>query len=55
MSHVLSRVVARASEVNLIEGFEVGSKQTQVPHLQLADDPSLSSSWDEVTIGNLGQ
>ena len=38
VANVLSRMLLRAEERSLLEGFRVGRNRTRVSHLQFADD-----------------
>ena len=44
VANVLSRMLLRAEEINVLEGFRVGRNRTRVSHLQFADDTIFFSS-----------
>ena len=44
VADVLSRMLLRAEERNLLEGFRVGKNRTRVSHLQFANDTILFSN-----------
>ncbi|RVW54309.1 putative mitochondrial protein [Vitis vinifera] len=44
VADVLSRMMLRAEERSLLEGFKVGRNRTRVPHLQFADDTIFFSN-----------
>ena len=44
VADVLSRMLLRAEERNVLEGFRVGGNRTRVSHLQFADDTIFFSS-----------
>ena len=47
VADILSRVLVRAEERNLLEGFKVGRNSTRVSHLQFADDTIFFSNTSE--------
>ncbi|KAJ9698883.1 hypothetical protein PVL29_007787 [Vitis rotundifolia] len=47
VADVLSRMLLRAEERNVLEGFRVGRNRTRVSHLQFADDTIFFSSTQE--------
>ncbi|KAJ9691309.1 hypothetical protein PVL29_013479 [Vitis rotundifolia] len=47
VADVLSRMLLRAEERNLLEGFRVGRNKTRVSHLQFADDTIFFSNTRE--------
>ena len=47
VADVLSRMLLRAEERNVLEGFRVGRNRTRVSHLQFADDTIFFSSTRE--------
>ncbi|RVW33004.1 putative mitochondrial protein [Vitis vinifera] len=47
VADVLSRMLLRAEERNLLEGFRVGRTKTRVSHLQFADDTIFFSNTRE--------
>ena len=44
VADVLSRMLLKAEERNVLEGFRVGRNRTRVSHLQFADDTIFFSS-----------
>ena len=47
VADVLSRMLLKAEERNVLEGFRVGRNRTRVSHLQFADDTIFFSSTRE--------
>ncbi|RVX15029.1 LINE-1 retrotransposable element ORF2 protein [Vitis vinifera] len=47
VADILSRMLLRAEERNLLEGFRVGRNSTRVSHLQFADDTIFFSNTSE--------
>ena len=47
VANVLSRMLLRAEEINVLEGFRVGRNRTKVSHLRFADDTIFFSSTRE--------
>ena len=47
VADVLSRMLLRAEERSLLEGFRVGRNRTRVSHLQFADDTIFFSNTRE--------
>ncbi|RVW46685.1 LINE-1 retrotransposable element ORF2 protein [Vitis vinifera] len=47
VADVLSRMLLKAEERNVLEGFKVGRNRTRVSHLQFADDTIFFSSYRE--------
>lgn len=47
VANVLGRLIDRAKEVGLIEGFVVGRDRVEISHLQFADGTLFFSSGDE--------
>ncbi|RVX05281.1 Transposon TX1 uncharacterized 149 kDa protein [Vitis vinifera] len=53
VADVLSRMLMRAEERNLMEGFRVGRNRTRVSHLQFADDTTFFSNSREEELQTL--
>ena len=53
VADVLSRILLRAEERNLLEGFKVGRNRTRVSHLQFADDTIFFSNTREKELQTL--
>ena len=53
VADVLSRMLLRAEERNLLEGFKVGRNRTKVTHLQFADDTIFFSNTKEEELQTL--
>ncbi|KAL6322627.1 hypothetical protein AAG906_014299 [Vitis piasezkii] len=53
VADVLSRMLLKAEERNVLEGFRVGRNRTRVSHLQFADDTIFFSSSREEDMMNL--
>ncbi|KAJ9680329.1 hypothetical protein PVL29_019598 [Vitis rotundifolia] len=53
VADVLSRLLLRAEERNLLEGFRVGRNRTRVSHLQFADDTIFFSNTREEDLQTL--
>ncbi|KAJ9674188.1 hypothetical protein PVL29_023628 [Vitis rotundifolia] len=53
VADVLSRMLLRAEERNLLEGFRVGRNRTRVSHLQFADDTIFFSNTREEELQTL--
>ncbi|KAJ9680073.1 hypothetical protein PVL29_019377 [Vitis rotundifolia] len=53
VADVLSRMLLRAEEINLLEGFRVGRNRTRVSHLQFADDTIFFSNTREEELQTL--
>ncbi|WKA12209.1 hypothetical protein VitviT2T_029623 [Vitis vinifera] len=53
VADVLSRILLRAEERNLLEGFKVGRNRTRVSHLQFADDTIFFSNTREEELQTL--
>ena len=56
VADVLSRMLLKAEERNVLEGFKVGRNRTRVSHLQFADDTiffSSSREEDMMTLKNV--
>ena len=53
VADVLSRMLLRAEERNLLEGFRVGRNNTKASHLQFADDPIFFSNTREEDLHSL--
>ena len=53
VSDVLSRMLMRAKERNMLEGFRVGRNRTRVSHLQFADDTIFFSNTREEELQTL--
>ena len=53
VADVLSRMLLRAEERNLLEGFKVGQNSTRVSHLQYADDTIFFSNTSEEDLHTL--
>ena len=53
VADVLSKMLLRAEERNVFEGFRVGRNRTRVSHLQFADDTIFFSSTREEDLLNL--
>ncbi|RVW35353.1 Transposon TX1 uncharacterized 149 kDa protein [Vitis vinifera] len=53
VADVLSRMLLRAEERNMLEGFRVGRNRTRVSHLQLADDTIFFSNTREEDLQTL--
>ena len=53
VADVLSRMLLRAEERNLLEGFKVGRNRTRVSHLQFADGTIFFSNTKEEDLQTL--
>ncbi|RVW71380.1 putative ribonuclease H protein [Vitis vinifera] len=53
VADVLSRMLVRAEERNMLEGFRVGRNRTRVSHLQFADDTIFFSNTREEDLQTL--
>ena len=53
VADVLSRMLLRAEERNLLGGFKVGRNRTRVSHLQFADDTIFFSNTREEELQTL--
>ncbi|RVW66531.1 putative mitochondrial protein [Vitis vinifera] len=53
VADVLSRMLLRAEERNMLEGFRVGRNRTRVSHLQFADDTIFFSNTREEDLQTL--
>ena len=53
VANVLSRMLLRAEERNLLVGFRVGRNNTKASHLQFADDPIFFSNTREEDLHSL--
>lgn len=53
MADVLRKMVTRATDLGLVEGFTTGREDTIVSHLQFADDTMFFVSRDEEKFYNL--
>ena len=53
VADVLSRMLMRAEERNMLEGFRVGRNRTRVSHLQFADDTIFFSNTREEELQTL--
>ena len=53
VADILSRMLLRAEERNLLEGFKVGRNSTRVSHLQFADDTIFFSNTSEEDLQTL--
>ena len=53
VADVLSRMLLRAEERNMLEGFKVGRNKTRVTHLQFADDTIFFSNTREEDLQTL--
>ncbi|RVW70240.1 Transposon TX1 uncharacterized 149 kDa protein [Vitis vinifera] len=53
VAYVLSRMLLRAEERNMLEGFRVGRNRTRVSHLQFADDTIFFSNTREEDLQTL--
>ncbi|RVX14250.1 putative ribonuclease H protein [Vitis vinifera] len=53
VADVLSRMLLRAEERNMLEGFRVGRNRTRVSHLQFADDTIFFSNTKEEDLQTL--
>ena len=53
VADILSRMLLRAEEINLLEGFRVGRNSTRVSHFQFADDTIFFSNTSEEDLQTL--
>ena len=53
VADVLSRMIMRAEEREMLEGFKVGRNRTRVSHLQFADDTIFFSNTREEDLQTL--
>ena len=53
VADILSRMLLRAEERNLLEGFRVGRNSTKVSHLQFLDDTIFFSNTSEEDLQTL--